>query len=248
MELTFEDSSEGPISQFLQRWIDQIKSAPASKWYAFLHAEKDSAEGVYTYNDLGAYNSIQEACEATREQFPGCKGIVVSVNPLGGEIPLHQSVSTVSDEELLEIAIGLAVEGHKGQRDRAGKPYILHCLYVMDAVETIREKIVAVLHDLFEDTAFTPQDLRDRGFPEEIIHSLSLLTRFMGETRLQQAKRIVDSGDEVALNVKLADNKHNSCLDRIANPTARDHERVAEYAEVRAYLQRFGKELTCEFT
>ncbi len=61
---------------------------------------------------------------------------------------------------LLEKAIALAVEAHRGQKDRAGAPYILHPLRMMARVETIQEKIVAVLHDVVEDTRWLVDEVQ----------------------------------------------------------------------------------------
>jgi len=51
----------------------------------------------------------------------------------------------------LERAIAIAAEGHAGQLDKAGAPYVLHPLRLMLAVKTLDERIVAVLHDVVED-------------------------------------------------------------------------------------------------
>jgi (p)ppGpp synthase/HD superfamily hydrolase len=52
----------------------------------------------------------------------------------------------------LERAIQIAVKAHSGVKDRGGKPYILHPLNVMMRVNTQKEKTVAILHDVVEDT------------------------------------------------------------------------------------------------
>lgn len=65
----------------------------------------------------------------------------------------------------LERAIAIAARAHEGQVDKAGMPYILHPLRVMLAVRTPEERIVAVLHDVLEDTAVSIEDLRAEGFP-----------------------------------------------------------------------------------
>ena len=59
------------------------------------------------------------------------------------------------DQYFLEVAILIAVKAHMGQVDKAGKSYILHPLRVMQNVESIDAKIVAVLHDVLEDTDIT---------------------------------------------------------------------------------------------
>ena len=45
------------------------------------------------------------------------------------------------EENLLERAIRLAVKVHKGQKDRAGKPYILHVLRVMMATAALEREV-----------------------------------------------------------------------------------------------------------
>lgn len=65
-------------------------------------------------------------------------------------------------EKILEIAIRIAENAHSGQSDKAGQPYIAHPLRVMNNVSSIEEKIVAVLHDVMEDTDVTTDDLRKK--------------------------------------------------------------------------------------
>lgn len=65
--------------------------------------------------------------------------------------------------DLLEKAIEIAVKAHKGQKDKAGEPYILHCLSVMLKGKTEDEKIVGVLHDAVEDTKITIEFLKEEG-------------------------------------------------------------------------------------
>ena len=61
----------------------------------------------------------------------------------------------------LERAIEIAVEAHKGVKDKGGTPYIVHPLAVMLSLETENEKIVGVLHDVVEDSAWTFEKLTD---------------------------------------------------------------------------------------
>ncbi len=55
----------------------------------------------------------------------------------------------------IEKALQIAAQAHEGQKDKDGQPYILHPLRVMNAVEDKTAKIVAVLHDVIEDTSVT---------------------------------------------------------------------------------------------
>lgn len=69
------------------------------------------------------------------------------------------------DMTLLEKAIEIALKAHAGQKDKAGEPYILHPLRVMGMMSTVHERVVAVLHDVLEDTGIAWGDLFDEGVP-----------------------------------------------------------------------------------
>ena len=82
----------------------------------------------------------------------------------------------------LEKAISIAVTAHRGQRDKAGKPYILHPLRLMQKCATEAEMIVAVLHDVIEDTDVSIDDLEREGFDTEVLQALLCLTKAKGES------------------------------------------------------------------
>lgn len=120
----------------------------------------------------------------------------------------------------LEKAINLSVEKHKGQTDKGGMPYILHPLYVMNKMDTETEKIVAVLHDIIEDTDLTFDDLKNIGFSNEVLNSLECLTRRNEEDYFSYIDRI--KLNPIAVKVKLADLEHNMDLRRIKDLTDED--------------------------
>ena len=134
----------------------------------------------------------------------------------------------------LEQAISLAAKQHEGQVDKANAPYLLHPLRVMLNVPTIEHKIVAVLHDILEDTETTIEDLYQFGFQEHIIDAIVALTKKQGETRLEAAQRARQN--PIARVVKLADINDNMDLSRIQSPTVKDFERLKEYQQVRDLL------------
>ncbi len=134
----------------------------------------------------------------------------------------------------LEKAIALAAVAHSGQKDKGGAPYILHPIRVMLRLEGDADRIVAVLHDVVEDSDITLDALAAEGFSPEILRAIDALTKQPGETRLQAAARAAKN--EIARRVKLADNAENCDLTRIANPTERDMARLHEYEEVRDFL------------
>jgi len=77
-----------------------------------------------------------------------------------------------------EDAIQLAVETHRGQKDKAGALYILHPLRVKLSMATETEMIVAVLHDVVKDGGITIDDLRKTGYSEEILNAI-IIIRFI---------------------------------------------------------------------
>jgi (p)ppGpp synthase/HD superfamily hydrolase len=120
----------------------------------------------------------------------------------------------------LEKAIELAVEKHKGQVDKGGAPYILHPLFILTRMDTETEKIVAVLHDIIEDTEVTFKDLKSCGFSDEVLNALQCLTRRNDEDYFIYIERI--KNNPIAIKVKLADLEHNMDLRRIKNLTDQD--------------------------
>ena len=134
-----------------------------------------------------------------------------------------------------EDALALAAQAHKGQYDLAGAPYICHPMRVALAQSDERARIVAILHDVIEDTAVTYQDLSAAGFDDEIIGAVEALTKRSGEKRIDAAARA--KANPWALQVKLADVADNMNLARISNPTAEDYARLREYEGVLAYLK-----------
>ena len=139
----------------------------------------------------------------------------------------------------LENAIVLATTQHAGQLDKAGQPYILHPLRLMLQFSNPTLQIVAVLHDILEDTATTAEDLKELGFSTEIIQAIQALTKQTGESRLEAAKRTVLN--PLATQVKYFDVLDNMNLARINNPTSRDFARFEEYKMVLEILEQAKK-------
>ncbi|SPL71432.1 HD domain-containing protein [Acinetobacter stercoris] len=134
----------------------------------------------------------------------------------------------------LEKAIALAAKKHAGQLDKGQSPYILHPLRLMFKMKTPQQQIVAVLHDIIEDTDTTVVDLISLGFSQEIIDAILALTKADGETRIEAAYRAVKN--PIARLVKLADIADNMDLSRIPHPSAKDLLRLEEYRQVRQIL------------
>jgi (p)ppGpp synthase/HD superfamily hydrolase len=82
----------------------------------------------------------------------------------------------------IEQALQIAAKAHEGQRDKEGQPYVLHPLRVMMTVEGEGAQIVAVLHDVVEDTSVTLDDLRQAGFSEGVLAAVECVTRLGGRS------------------------------------------------------------------
>lgn len=134
----------------------------------------------------------------------------------------------------LERAIEIAARTHAGQVDKGGAPYILHPLRVMLRVAPGAQQIVAVLHDVVEDSEVTFEDLEREGFSAEVISGLRAVTKIEGESYEDFVARA--ALDPVGKAVKLADLMENSDLSRIAEPSQKDLERVAKYGRAIEYL------------
>jgi (p)ppGpp synthase/HD superfamily hydrolase len=127
----------------------------------------------------------------------------------------------------LEDAIALAAEAHRGQRDKSGQPYILHPIRVMLRCQTEAQRIAAVLHDVVEDTGRSFDDLRDLGYPPEILAALDCLTKRDGEPYAAFVERA--ASDPIARVVKIADIEDNMDLRRLPDVTEKDVERIGRY-------------------
>lgn len=127
----------------------------------------------------------------------------------------------------LEHAISLAVESHKGQVDKAGAPYILHPLRMMFRFDDPVLQMVAVLHDVVEDTPVTLQQLREDGFSEQVLAGVDGMTRREDESYEEFIERA--AANPIARQVKRADLEDNMNLLRIAQPSQKDLDRLARY-------------------
>ncbi len=109
----------------------------------------------------------------------------------------------------LERAIAIAAEGHAGQTDKGGAPYILHPLRMMMSLSTLEERIVAVLHDVVEDCPeWTFERLQGEGFWVEILVALDSVTERDGEDYEDFVLRA--AANPIGCRVKLADMTHRA--------------------------------------
>ena len=134
-------------------------------------------------------------------------------------------------EELVYKSLEIVTKVFDDKVDKGGFPYVIHLLKVYSNVSDYTEKVCALLHDIIEDTDVTYDDLRKVGYNEEIIEILSILTKLKGEDYRDYIDRIIKSNNYHAMNIKIADLRHNMDPSRIKNPGANDYERIAKRYE-----------------
>ena len=125
----------------------------------------------------------------------------------------------------------IAAKAHEGQKDKDGQPYILHPLRVLNGVEGEEAKIVAVLHDVIEDSPVTEVDLREEGFSETVITAVKCLTHRNGESYADYVIRC--NSNDIARRVKLADLEDNA---RPSRAILRPDRLEPDLARLRRYL------------
>lgn len=137
---------------------------------------------------------------------------------------------------MLGRAIAIASHAFRENKDKSGKPYILHCLWVMDRVRHLGEDymIAAVLHDLVEDTHWTFEMLGDEGFSNEVLQALMFLTHDKKEPYDKYIERLAHN--EIARQVKLRDLEHNSKITRLKGLSKKDFDRIEKYHKAYTYL------------
>lgn len=127
----------------------------------------------------------------------------------------------------LDRAIQIAVQAHAGQTRKDGTPYILHPIRVMLRQTDPKAMIVAVLHDVVEDTGVTFEDLEREGCPGDVLSALRLLTHADGADYQAYIRTVAP--DPLARAVKLGDLEDNMNLREFPNLTERDLARTAKY-------------------
>ena len=127
----------------------------------------------------------------------------------------------------LELASEIARRAHAGQKDRGGHDYVTHPQAVADKVGTETQKVVAMLHDVAENTPVTLGSLRVL-FGDEIAGAVGLLTHADGIGYMDYVAAI--RGNPLAEVVKNADLEHNMELSRLSRePSDADRRRLEKY-------------------
>lgn len=135
--------------------------------------------------------------------------------------------------DLINEALKIAQKAHKGQKDKGGNDYLLHPVTVALHCDTEKERIVALLHDVIEDSDMSLEDLSI--FDKDIIEAVIAITRREDQSREDYVKQVCSN--EIARKVKIADLANNMDLSRIENITQKDLDRIERYKKEIEYLK-----------
>ena len=132
-------------------------------------------------------------------------------------------------------AMKLCFKAHKDQVDKSGMPYVFHPFHVAEQMTDEVTTIVALLHDVVEDTDYTLEDIAAEGFGEDILKAVALMTHEDDVPYLDYVAKLKDN--PIARAVKLADLAHNSDLSRIGEIDEETKQRLEKYKKARAILE-----------
>lgn len=149
-------------------------------------------------------------------------------------MPKNKNQKSLANQ--LASLIAICAASHKAQKDKGGEPYILHPMRVMMKFQgDVKRMMVAIAHDLVEDTTWTINDLRDDGIDEEVLAAISAITKEDGQTYFEYIK--VVKNNPLACAVKKEDIQDNSLLTRQKGLRHKDFTRVAKYNAAFQYLE-----------
>lgn len=118
--------------------------------------------------------------------------------------------------------------------DKGGHPYTRHLYRIASKFEGQDDLwVVALLHDILEDTDYSLEDLK-ANYCQEIVDAIVALTRMEGESYMDFIRRI--SLNEMAVKVKLADLKDNMDVTRLKSLERDDFKRIEKYHKAWRFL------------
>lgn len=137
--------------------------------------------------------------------------------------------------EMTKKALRLSFSAHKDQVDKSGIPYVYHPFHLAEQMDSEEAVIVALLHDVVEDTDYTIEDLIEMGFSKSVTDALKLMTHDETVPYMDYVAKI--KPNPIARAVKLADLRHNSDISRLETVDDKALRRVQKYKEAIAFLE-----------
>ena len=135
-------------------------------------------------------------------------------------------------------AMRIAFDAHNDQVDKTGLPYIFHPFHIAEQMTDEISVCTALLHDVVEDSPLTFDDLTKQGISLAVTETLKLLTHEDSEPYMDYIKGIKESGNQWAVDVKLADLRHNSDISRLDCVDEKTISRIRKYKEAINILER----------
>lgn len=132
-------------------------------------------------------------------------------------------------------ALKLCFEAHKDQVDKSGLPYVFHPFHLAEQMQDEDTTVVALLHDVAEDTELTLDRIAELDFGEKVMTALALLTHAKEVPYMDYVRAI--KPNPIARTVKLADLRHNSDLSRLDEMTEKALLRREKYLKAIAFLE-----------
>ena len=143
--------------------------------------------------------------------------------------------------DLTKRALKLCFAAHRDQTDKSGLPYVFHPFHLAEQMPDELTTVVALLHDVVEDTPYTLEDLAKLGFPQKVLSTLARLTPDPSVPYLDYVAALKE--DPIARQVKLADLRHNSDLTRLDHVDEKARQRAEKYAAAIRLLEQPGGDL-----
>ena len=137
--------------------------------------------------------------------------------------------------EQTKKALKFCFEAHKEQTDQSGMPYVFHPFHLAEQMDDEDSTIVALLHDVVEDTDYTQEDLAQMGFNEKVLGAIETLTHLPEVSYLDYLEKI--KTNPLAKKVKLADIQHNSDQTRLEPGDERAAYWAAKYKKALEVLE-----------
>lgn len=133
--------------------------------------------------------------------------------------------------DMTKKSMTIAHYAHNNQVDKGGVPYVFHPYHLAEQMDSEGAVIVALLHDVAEDTVWTIEDIDKQGFPKDVIDALKILTHSEDIDYLEYIRQIKNSINPYVKPVKIADLRHNSDLSRVEDIDEKTVRRIEKYKE-----------------
>lgn len=138
--------------------------------------------------------------------------------------------------ELLYNTTELIKKYFADKTDLGGSSYLYHLETVYKKMTTDKAKIVALLHDILEDTNCTEEELSSIGCDDQIMEAIKAITRRSDE--VNYSEYIIRVGEnEIAKTVKIADLENNMDIRRLKSFGDREAKRLKKYFYSWKYLK-----------